>query len=74
MHEFYLTKLKKIGIKKKEPIFITKRVEHRIFHIPQMTIIKRREKGLVNENIAKILKEIGWPDKLIKKWQKTVEF
>jgi len=39
-----------------------------------MAIIEKREKGLVDKDTAKILKKIGWSDKLIKKWQKTVGF
>ncbi|MCK4310186.1 MAG: metallophosphoesterase [Methanomicrobia archaeon] len=47
--------------------------EHKIFHIPKMAINERREKGLVDENTARVLKDLGWPEKLIKKWQKSVE-
>ena len=39
-----------------------------------MAIIERREKGPVNKDTAKILKDLGWPDKLIKKWQRPVGF
>lgn len=48
--------------------------EHKIFHISKMAIIEKREKGLVDKDTAKILEDLGWPDKLIKKWQRSVEF
>jgi len=50
--------------------------EKRIFHIPKEVIIIRREtkKGVIPEDMAKRLAKIGWPKKLIDKWQKPIKF
>jgi len=49
--------------------------EKRVFHIPKEVIIIRREteKGIIPEAMAEKLAKIGWPQKLIDKWQKSVE-
>jgi len=50
--------------------------EKSVFHIPKEVIIIRREleKNAIPEDMAKKLAEIGWPKKLIEKWQKSAEF
>jgi len=49
--------------------------EKRVFHIPKEVIIIRREteKGIIPEAMAEKLAKIGWPQKLIDKWQRSVE-
>ena len=49
--------------------------EKRIFHIPKEVIIIRREtkKGVIPDDMAEKLAEIGWPKKLIEKWKKSAE-
>ncbi|MEA1993146.1 MAG: hypothetical protein U9N35_01945 [Euryarchaeota archaeon] len=44
----------------------------RIFHIPKEVIITRRETGNISRETAEALAEIGWPEKLIEKWQNPV--
>ena len=49
--------------------------EKRIFHIPKEVIIIRREtkKGVIPDDMAEKLAEIGWPENLIEKWKKSAE-
>ena len=43
--------------------------EKKIFHIPKIAIIQRREQTYVDERIAQALREIGWPETLVEKWE-----
>jgi len=114
LYDFYQTKLRKRGIKERQPTLVNisawmkdiknkekdekyKNVmvasflyiddkgceffgwdwyEKRIFHIPKEVIIIRREtkKGAISDDMAKRLAKIGWPKKLIDKWQKPIKF
>ncbi len=44
----------------------------KIFHIPKDAILKRREKGPVtdDEGVRAVLKDIGWPNQVIARWEK----
>jgi UDP-2,3-diacylglucosamine pyrophosphatase LpxH len=43
--------------------------EKRIFHIPKLAIIQRRDLKCVDEKMAGALLELGWPEKLVTKWK-----
>ena len=44
--------------------------QQKIFHIPKPAIMLRRKKGIVTDDktIRDVLKELGWPQKLIELW------
>ena len=44
--------------------------EKRIFHIPKIAIVQRRDSKCVDKKMAGILQELGWPEKLVAKWEK----
>lgn len=47
--------------------------EKKVFHIPKIAIIQRREQTHVDERVAGILREIGWPESLVKKWEQPFD-
>jgi hypothetical protein len=43
--------------------------EKRIFHIPKLAVLQRRDLKCVDEKMARTLLKLGWPEKLVAKWK-----